>query len=125
MDYQVVDPETHGRLSDRPCRTHSITGADDGITFDQLGARLYVAEPGEQLPLQYHYHETQEEAFYVLSGTLNVETPERTYDVEAENAFLVEPGNPHRAFNSDESTDTVRVLAMGAPTNDGGQPYDP
>lgn len=126
MSYRVVDPETSDDLPNRPCLTRSISESiENGISFDQLGIRIYVAEPGEQLPLQYHYHETQEEAFYVISGALHVETPERAYTVDEGKLFLVEPESPHRAFNPEKATTSIRILAMGAPTTDDGLPYEP
>jgi mannose-6-phosphate isomerase-like protein (cupin superfamily) len=133
MGYQVVDPEEGESIPDRPCLTRPITGdrapesegSDDGVTFDQLGIRLYEVAPGEQLPLQYHYHDIQEEGFHVLSGTLHVETPEKTYTVDEGDLFLAEPKSPHRAFNPESADGPVRVLAMGAPTSDGGNPYEP
>lgn len=133
MGYQVVDPEEGESIPDRPCLTRPITGkrapdsegTDDGVSFEQLGIRLYDVAPGEQMPLQYHYHELQEEAFNVVSGTLHVETPEQTYTVDEGELFLAEPKSPHRAFNPESASEPVRVLAVGAPTSDGGQPYEP
>jgi quercetin dioxygenase-like cupin family protein len=100
-----------------------VTSEED--PFEHLGVRTYVAEPGEQLPSVYHYNENQEEAFYVLSGTLNVETPEEIYEVDAGTFFLVDAGHPHRAFNPEDAAEAVHVLAMGAPTDDRGIPYEP
>ncbi len=86
----------------------------------------FDAEPGEQLPLAYHYHDEQEEAFYVLSGTLHVETPERTFVVPAGDLFAVEPGNPQRAYNPEDADEAVEVLAIGAPpVRDDVHAYDP
>lgn len=55
------------------------------------------AEPGGRIPLRYHSHDRQEEAVFVLSGTLHVEPPD-------------EP---------------VKLLAIGTSPTDDARPYDP
>lgn len=126
MGYHVIQPESEPTLSDRPCQTWDISGPETGREeLDHLGFRLYTVEPGEQMPLQYHYHEKQEEVLYVLSGQLSVETPDKVYAVNEDELLLVEPDSPQRAFNPADADGTVRVLATGAPTHDGGKPFDP
>lgn len=122
MGYHVVDPDGVTPAPDRPCEQRSISDAA-GLT--ELACHLYRADPGEQIPLSYHVHERQEEAFYVLDGTLSVETPEGTYDVDAGAAFVVEPVSPHRAYNDAGADDRLRVLAVGAPPVDDAGEYEP
>jgi uncharacterized cupin superfamily protein len=80
MGYHVVDPSGLSPAPDRPCEKRSIS---DAAGLSELGCHRYEADPGEQIPLAYHVHEQQEEVFYVLDGTLSVETPEGTYEVAA------------------------------------------
>lgn len=122
MGYHVIDPEDLESLGDRPVDARSISDAAD---MENLGLRLYRAEPGEQLPLAYHYHEQQEEAFYVVEGALHVETPDREYEVGAGEVFVAEPTNPHRAYNPDDADGPVAVLAVGAPAVSDAEPYEP
>ena len=122
MGYHVIDPGDIDPLSDRPVDARSIS---DAAGLENVGVRLYEAEPGEQLPLAYHVHEKQEELFYVLAGTLHVETPEQEYVVETGETFVAEPTHPHRAHNPENAQDTVRVLAIGAPAVSDASPYDP
>jgi len=122
MGYHVVDPSDAEPLSDRPVDARSIS---DAAGLENVGLRLYRADPGEQLPLAYHRHERQEEAFYVVEGVLHVETPERDYAVEAGEVFAAEPASPHRAHNPDDADEPVRVLAVGAPAVDDVEAYDP
>lgn len=126
MSYEFVDPTELEQFDDRDVDVRSISDAA-GLTArdSELGLRVYEADPGEQLPLTYHYHETQVEAFYVLSGTLSVETPEEEFTVGADQAFVVHPENPHRAYNLETAVESVRVLAIGAPSVDDGHAYDP
>jgi mannose-6-phosphate isomerase-like protein (cupin superfamily) len=130
MGYQVIDVGDIEPSPDRPSETIEISDhfvdpyEGDGEVGDRepsrgprkFGLRVYTARPGEQIPLQYHRHEEQEEAFFVLEGTLHVETPEGEYVVAEEQAFVVDPGSPHRAFNPEDADDRVRILAVGAPS---------
>lgn len=91
----------------------------------KLGLRVYELSPGEQSELRYDYHDEQAEAFYVLDRTLHVETPDEEYVVEPDQALSVDPGSPQRAFNPKSADGPVRVLAIGAPSVDDAQEYDP
>lgn len=122
MRYHVVDPAEVSPEPGRPCEKRSISDAA-GLT--RLGCHLYVAEPGEQLPLVYHVHERQEEVFYVLEGVLSVETPEGTYEVAAGEAFVVRPESPQRAYNDRDADGPLRVLAVGAPAVDDVSAHEP
>ncbi|WP_181691412.1 cupin domain-containing protein [Natronomonas sp. LN261] len=126
MGYHHVVTDDLEQWDDRDADVRSISAAagldDEGAP---VGLRVYEADPGHQLPLAYHSHDEQTEAFYVLEGALSVETPEGTFVVEADEAFVVEPGSAHRAYNPDGAEESVRVLAIGAPTVDDAHPYDP
>ena len=125
MTYEIVDPTAQDALPNRACETRPICGSKkDASRFENLGIRFYVVNPGDQIPQGLHYHETQEEGFYVISGVLYIETPERTYDVNKGYLFLAEAGSPHRAFNPKDANQSAQVLAMGAPTSDPGRLYD-
>ncbi|MFB6169565.1 MAG: cupin domain-containing protein [Haloarculaceae archaeon] len=114
MGYHVIDPDDVEPAEGRPSETHYLSEA---AGLEQLGVRLYRVDPGEQLPLSgMHYHDEQEEAFYAVSGTLHVETPEAEYTVEEGSLFTADPGSPHRAYNPDDAPGPITVLALGAPT---------
>ncbi|MFA9516428.1 cupin domain-containing protein [Halopenitus sp. H-Gu1] len=123
MGYRIVDPEDIEPAPDRPCELRRLTAAAD---LERMAMNLFRAEPGEQLPLAYHYHDEQEEAFYVLSGTMHVETPEGTHEVPEGGLFAVGPGDPQRAYNPKTAHETLVVLAVGAPpAEDDVHVYDP
>jgi len=123
MGYRVVDVDSVEPESDRPCECRKL--ADPG-ELDAAAVNRFRAEPGEQIPLAYHYHETQQEAFYVLDGTLAVETPDRTYEVPADGLFVVDPESPQRAYNRADADEPVTVLAIGVPPAAGDAvAYDP
>lgn len=119
MGYHLVDPEDLEQWDDRPADVRSLsTAAGFDYHDSKLGLRLYTLDPGQQSPLHYHAHDEQVEVFFVLEGTLHVETPDRTYVVEAGQALFIEPGHPQRAYNPDDAAGHVRMLAIGAPSVD-------
>lgn len=122
MGYSVVDPDELAPTEDYHCDRRSITGAS-GLT--NLHLARYTMAPGEQLPRTYHSHELREEAFYVRSGTLHVETPDQEYVVEPDSVFVVESDSPHRPYNPADADEAVTVLGIGAPRSDPAVPYEP
>lgn len=125
MGYHLVDADDLGQWDDRPTDVRSLSVAA-GYEYQnsKLGLRVYELSPGEQSGLSYHYHDEQVEAFYVLKGTLHVETPEE-FIIESDQALFVDPGSPQRAYTSDTAETPVRVLAIGAPSVDDAHEYDP
>jgi len=96
MGYHVVDP---AELDPEPDRPSEMKYVSEAAGMDNLGLRTYRVEPGEEIPLSgLHYHDEQEEVFYVIEGTLSVETLEDLYSVEAGQFFVAEPGSAHRAI---------------------------
>jgi len=126
MGYHLVDPEELGQWDDRPTDVRSLSvAAGYDYQDSKLGLRVYELDPGEMSGLAYHVHDEQVEVFYVLDGTLHVETPEGDFVVEADQALFVDPGSPQRAYNPDDADTPVRVLAIGAPSVDDARPYEP
>lgn len=120
-EYSHIDPEAVEPTLDHPCDRRSIS---DAANLSVLAAARYKLEPGEQLPRTYHYHEQREELFYVRSGSLSVETPERTFEIDSDELFVAKPNSPHRAFNPGTAEETAVVLGFGAPNADIAHPYD-
>lgn len=121
MGYHVVDPDSI-ESADRAGEFRSIGRT---IGLESLGLNHVTVAPGEQIPLKYHYHDEQEEAFYVIRGELHVDTPDQEYVINEGGLFIVEPGSPHRAFAPDDVDGPVEVLAIGAPSVDDVHRYEP
>lgn len=121
MGYHHIAVEDIEATPERPCTQRSISRA---AGLDNLGANVYEVAPGEQIPLAYHYHDDQEEVFYVSSGTLHVETPGETFEVGADEVFVVEPDSPQRAFVPQSADEAVRAFVVGAPAVDDVHPYE-
>jgi mannose-6-phosphate isomerase-like protein (cupin superfamily) len=122
MGYRVVDPQEVDPESDRPSECRRLSEAGE---LETMRINRFHAKPGEELPLAYHYHDTQQEALYVLSGTLFVETPEGSYEVPTDQLFVVDPESPQFAYNPAEADEPVTVLAIGAPPADDVHAYEP
>ncbi len=116
MGYRVVETDSVAPEPDRPCECRKLSGPGE---LTDMAINRFRAAPGEQIPLAYHYHETQQEAFYVFEGTLSVETPDRTYEIAEDELFVVDSGSPQRAYNPNDADGPVTVLAIGAPPADG------
>jgi len=126
MGYHLVDPNELDQWDDRPTDVRSLSVAAGYDYQDSaLGLRVYELAPGEMSGLAYHTHDEQVEVFYVLDGSLHVETPDGEIVVEADQALFVDPGSPQRAYNPDDAESAVRVLAIGAPSVDDAHPYEP
>jgi mannose-6-phosphate isomerase-like protein (cupin superfamily) len=115
MSYHVVDSDEVEPDPDRPCTRRSLSERA-GLT--KMAVNRYTAAPGEELPLAYHSHDEQEEAFYVLSGTLHVDTPEGTLTAGPDSLLAVEPDSPQFAYNPADADEPVDVVAIGAPAVD-------
>ena len=122
MGYHHLDPADLPPTEEYPCDRRGIS---DAAALVSLHAATYTMTPGEQLPRTYHYHEQREELFYVVDGTVTVETPEREYVVEAGEVLVAEPDSPHRAFVPDDAERSATVLGVGAPKTDVALPYEP
>ncbi|QCC58872.1 cupin domain-containing protein [Natrinema thermotolerans] len=122
MEYSVVDPDDLEYVDERPCDLRRLS---DAAGLDNVAINRFDAAPGEQLPLAYHVHDTQEEAFLVLSGTLHVETPEGDLEVPEGSLFAARPESPHLAYNPEDADERVSVVAIGAPAVDDVAPYEP
>jgi mannose-6-phosphate isomerase-like protein (cupin superfamily) len=123
MGYRVVDADDVEPEPDRPCALRRLATAGG---LSSMAVNRFSPEPGEQLPLAYHYHDEQEEAFYVLSGTVHVETPDRTYELGPDDFFAVDPESPQRAFCPADADGPADVLAVGVPpVSDDAHAYEP
>ena len=66
--------------------------------------------PGKH-SFSYHYHETDEEAFYIISGQGAIRTPNIEYLVKQGDCILLPPGpqNAHSIRNTSESEKLVYI----------------
>lgn len=122
MGHHVID---FGAIEPHPMHECDRRSLQAAVDLEHLGMSIYTAEPGQQIPQQYHYHDTQEELLYVIEGEMHVETPEGELTVGANEVFVAEPNAPHRAFNHPDAAGPVRVVAVGGPMIKDGHNYSP
>lgn len=81
--------------------------------MENLRARLWFFEPGEKV--SYHYHDEQEELFYVVKGTGQVVVGDDREEIEVPEGgmFRPDPGTPRHLRN--DSDEEVVWLIVGAP----------
>ena len=121
MGYDVVPVDELDPTPDRPSVQRAIS---DAAGLENVAVNLYEPDPGEPIPLAYHYHDEQEELFYVLEGRLVVETPEGDLDATRDEVIVVGPESPQYAKNPEDADETAKVLAIGAPSVDDVHPYE-
>jgi len=122
MCYHVIDIDS---LEPSPSHESDRRTLQTALDLEHVGLSVYTAEPGEQIPIEYHYHDTQEELLYVIDGEMRVETPEGELNIEQNEVFVAEPESPHRAFNHAGADGTLRVIAVGGPMVKDGHSYEP
>ena len=85
----------------------------DALGAENVAINYYELAPGDSFAFGYHYHEAQEELFYVLSGTATFETEDGDVEVAAGEVVRFAPGEFQQGWNRGE--EPVRALALGAP----------
>lgn len=87
----------------------------DHLNTQEMRPRLWRFQPGQQL--SYHYHEEQEELFYVVKGTghMLVGPPDDIEEVEIPEGGFFKPGTrtPRQLINPTD--EEVMWLIVGAP----------
>lgn len=84
------------------------------LGIEGYNLNVAVLEPGERLSQNaYHYHENQQESYYVLDGRCRVETDEESFTIGADEILVTDPGVNHLLHNPFE--DACKLLAIGAP----------
>jgi len=94
---------------------------EDGVNIDlieelgmeEMRPRLWRIEPGEKL--SYHYHEEQEELFYVVKGVGQMLIGEDREYVEVPEGGFIKPGvRTPRSLRNDTDEDVIWLI-VGAP----------
>ncbi len=77
----------------------------------RLGARLWRLRPGQAST--WHRHAEEEELYVLLEGRGRVRVEDETYELQPQDALLVEPHALRQIFNDTE--DEALWLVVGAP----------
>lgn len=81
----------------------------------QCRANFVEVEPGN-FAFGYHYHETDEEVFYIISGTAIVRTPQGELTLQAGDAITF-PAGPEGAHVIRNGSDTEKLVYLDFDTN--------
>lgn len=85
----------------------------EALDLQEMRPRLWRVEPGEKL--SYHYHDEQEELFYVVEGTGQMLVGEDEEYVEIPEGGFIKPGvRTPRSLRNDTDEDVVWLI-VGAP----------
>lgn len=90
--------------------------------MENMRARMWYFEPGDSVT--YHYHEEQEELFYVVEGTGHMLLGDEQELVEVPEGGMVKPATTQPRQLRNESDDLVVWLIIGAPPAVEGMLWD-
>lgn len=86
------------------------------LELDGYSLNVAVLEPGERLPRSgYHYHDDQEECFYVVEGRCRAEVEGGREDFAPDDVLVVRRGSPQLIHNPFEAA--CKLLAVGVPAS--------
>jgi mannose-6-phosphate isomerase-like protein (cupin superfamily) len=84
------------------------------LGIDDYNVNVAVLEPGERLSQSaYHYHDDQEEFYYVADGRCRVEAEDGSFDAETDDVVRFAAGVPHMLHNPYE--EPCKLVAIGSP----------
>jgi len=75
---------------------------------------IFRIPPGKT-PYPFHSHSAQWEFYHVISGKGSVRDANGTTPIEAGDAFVFKPGEPHAMFNTESSQDLVLYVIADNP----------
>lgn len=122
-EYDVYEPD-RADAREFPIDVDDPEQIDVGreTNLEKMNARLWFFEPGEKVSL--HYHDVQEELYYVVSGTGQIlvgEDPER---VEIPEGGMIKPAPETPRQLRNDTDETVVWLIVGAPPEAEAQLWD-
>ncbi len=85
------------------------------LGVENFAMNYFELEAGESFSGGMHTHHDQEEVFYVIEGQAEFETPDETVRVASGEAIRFAPGEFQQGSAADDTEDTVKALAFGAP----------
>lgn len=98
--------------SEKPGSRWEISSA---MGIESYNFNIAVLESGECLSQnEYHYHENQEEFYYIVAGRCRVEVEDNSFDMDEDDVLLVEREVNHLLHNPFEKS--CKLIAIGAPS---------
>lgn len=96
---------------EKPAARFEITAA---LGLTGYNFNVAILEGGERLPASgLHYHDAQEEFFYVVAGRCQVELADGSVDLEPDEMIVIGPGTPQMIHNPFAAE--CKLIAIGHP----------
>jgi len=85
------------------------------LEADELGISVLELEPGSQGMEHDETDSGQEEVYYVVKGTVDIELPDadETVTLEADEVIRLDPGEPRQIHNRGD--ERAKLVLVGAP----------
>lgn len=81
--------------------------------MENMRARLWYFQPGDSV--SYHYHDEQEELFYIVKGTGHMQVGEDREEIEIPEGGMICPGVETSVHLRNDSDEEAIWLIVGAP----------
>jgi uncharacterized cupin superfamily protein len=94
-------------ISEALGRKPNSTDLNERHPFDVEILRI----PPRKIPYPYHSHSAQWEFYHIMSGEGSIRHEDGTTRVEAGDAFIFRPGEPHQFINDSDNDMIVYVVA--------------
>lgn len=114
-EYTVYEPDKEADAEEFPIDIDDPVQIDliEELGMESLRARMWYFEPGEKVSL--HYHDEQEELFYVVKGTGQVVVGEDRKEIEVPEGGVFRPETETPRHLRNDSDEEVVWLIVGAP----------
>jgi quercetin dioxygenase-like cupin family protein len=91
---------------------YQVKNVEPVVVGTDAQARVFTLAPGDVI--SWHYHEVSTDHYFVLCGTLTIETraPDSRYTLAVGERFKIEPGTAHRISN-EAAPDCQFLLVQG------------
>jgi mannose-6-phosphate isomerase-like protein (cupin superfamily) len=99
------------KRDNRPVHTDPLLGNAIGSAGDSFVIAEWTAEVGDHWIAPFHVHDQDDEAWYVLDGTLGFRLGDDEVEAEAGSAVFARRGTPHTYRNAG-ATDARYLLVM-------------
>jgi mannose-6-phosphate isomerase-like protein (cupin superfamily) len=109
------DHRSLDELESNPEKPGSRWEISPAMEIEPYNFNIAVLESCERLSQNaYHYHENQEEFYYIIAGRCRVEVEDNSFDMDEDDVLLVERGVNHLLHNPFEKF--CKLIAIGAPS---------
>lgn len=101
------------RNPDKPGKRWELSS---DLAVDAFNFNVAILDPDEHLSQNhFHYHENQQEMFYLVEGTCRVETPDEGFEMGPDEAVVFEKGEVGAHVIHNPFDEPCKLVAIGWP----------